>query len=95
MADIRPEKSKKLSAPPARPPLVSLHRLPLPLVDAVAPLPAGPVAVEDVVGHHLEVAVEAVLVGAAGDRVAAPRRRRRVARVEVVLAPLAGRPLRT
>ena len=45
------------------------------------------------VNVYLEVAVEAVLVGAAGDRVAAARRRRRrsMARVVVVvLAPLPG-----
>ena len=68
----------QLISPFASPPHVRLHPLFLP------PLPVllliGSVAVQEVVGHHLEVALEAVLVGAAGDhRVATSRvlRRRR------------------
>ena len=57
------------SSPLASPPFVSLH----PLLFLV-----GPVALQEVVGHHLEVALEAVLVGAAGDnRVATSRVSRR------------------
>ena len=57
------------NSPLASPPFVSLH----PLLFLV-----GPVALQEVVGDHLEVALEAVLVGAAGDnRVATSRVSRR------------------